>query len=228
MKKIFTTYYTPIFVVVAIIIAIYICLTTKAYVYDSGLDEVAKPTIEQIIEQSVETESMEISMQETSSIDVTLPTSKLETVVEETETKDVELYTEPIDMTIKATEPIEIEEDKTAEEFINLGRFKLTAYCSCEKCCGKWAYNRPKDESGNEIVYGSIGERLISGVSIAVDPDIIPYYSEVIINGNTYIAHDTGGHIEGNRIDLYFDNHDEALKFGVQYADVLLRIKNNY
>lgn len=104
----------------------------------------------------------------------------------------------------------------------SLGEFKLTAYCSCEKCCGKWALNRPKDDNGKDIVYGSTGTVLIAGTSIAVDPSVIPYGSQVEINGHTYIAHDTGGAIKGNRIDVYFDNHQDALNFGVQYAEVFL------
>lgn len=105
---------------------------------------------------------------------------------------------------------------------VSLGKFKLTAYCSCEKCCGKWANNRPKDKYGNEIVYGSIGERLTADYSIAVDPDVIPYGTEVIINNHTYKAQDCGGAINGNEIDVYFDNHQKALNFGVQYAEVFV------
>lgn len=104
----------------------------------------------------------------------------------------------------------------------SLGEFKLTAYCSCEKCCGKWALNRPKDENWKDIVYGSTGSILIAGTSIAVDPSVIPYGSQVEINGHTYTAHDTGAAIKGNRIDVYFDSHQNALNFGVQYADVYL------
>ena len=104
----------------------------------------------------------------------------------------------------------------------SLGEFKLTAYCSCEKCCGEWALNRPKDENGEDIVYGSTGSILIAGASIAVDPSVIPYGSNVEINGHTYTAQDTGGAIQGNRIDVYFDNHQDALNFGVQYAEVFL------
>lgn len=119
---------------------------------------------------------------------------------------------------------IEIETDKEIDaqviESISLGEFKLTAYCSCKICCNEYALNRPIDEDGNEIVYGAIGERLIEGYSIAVDPDIIPYGAEIIINGHTYKAQDCGGAIKGNRIDIYFENHEDALEFGVQYANV--------
>ena len=104
----------------------------------------------------------------------------------------------------------------------SLGEFRLTAYCSCEKCCGEQALNRPKDENGKDIVYGSTGTVLIAGTSIAVDPSVVPYGSKVEINGHTYTAHDTGGAIKGNRIDVYFDSHQDALNFGVQYAVVYL------
>lgn len=140
-----------------------------------------------------------------------------------TETETITIATTE---SLKSDETIDIYETTEAttnsQEFISLGEFKLTAYCSCSKCCGKWANNRPKDENGNDIVYGSIGERLKAGYSIAVDPDVIPYGTEVIINDNVYKAQDCGGAIDGNEIDVYFDNHNEALEFGVQYAEVYI------
>lgn len=128
------------------------------------------------------------------------------------------------DVTEEKNSVAESEEDMVVSETNkeSLGEFKLTAYCSCEKCCGKWALNRPKDENGKDIVYGSTGAILVAGTSIAVDPSVIPYGSQVEINGHTYTAHDTGGAIKGNRIDVYFDNHQDALNFGVQYAEVFL------
>ena len=63
---------------------------------------------------------------------------------------------------------------------------------------------------------------MVEGVSIAVDPSVIPYGTEVIINEHTYKAQDCGGAIDGNEIDVYFENHQEALNFGVQYAEVYM------
>lgn len=129
---------------------------------------------------------------------------------------------------VKVVELIEITQEAIPEEveeepeYISLGEFKLTAYCSCEKCCGKWAKNRPVDEEGNQIVIGASGEVLEAGISIAVDKNVIPYGSTVLINGQAYIAHDCGGAIKKNRIDVYFDDHQDALEFGVQYAEVFL------
>ncbi len=107
-------------------------------------------------------------------------------------------------------------------EYISLGEFKLTAYCSCEKCCGRWASNRPVDEDGKKIVIGASGEVLEAGISIAVDKNVIPYGSKVLIGDHEYIAHDCGGAIKQNRIDVYFADHQEALEFGVQYAEAFL------
>ena len=137
----------------------------------------------------------------------------------------------PVETTIVETEPIKpiskeikvvnisreapeiVNEPKI--EYISLGEFKITAYCSCSKCCGKWADNRP-----NGIVYGASGNELIPNYSIAVDPNIIPYGTKVYFNDNEYVAHDCGGSIKGNDIDLYFDSHDDALAWGVQYFEV--------
>lgn len=101
---------------------------------------------------------------------------------------------------------------------IDLGEFKLTAYCSCSKCCGEWAECRPED-----IVYGASGKELVAGVSVAVDTEIIPYGTVLVIDGREYEAMDCGGAVNGNHIDVYFNSHEDALEFGVQYANVSIR-----
>ena len=63
----------------------------------------------------------------------------------------------------------------------------------------------------------------VAGQTIAVDPSVIPYGSTVIIDGHEYIAQDCGGAIKGNRIDIYFDSHSEALDFGVREYEIFLR-----
>lgn len=119
-------------------------------------------------------------------------------------------------------EPEVLTYEQEAVDKIYLGEFVLTAYCPCEKCCGQYGVNRPIDENGDLIVYGAYGERLEAGVSIATDPNVIGFNQEVYINGVVYKAHDTGGNIKGNQIDIYMEGHDEAVEFGVQYADVYL------
>ena len=85
-----------------------------------------------------------------------------------------------------------------------------TAYCDCYNCCGKT----------DGIT--ATGTKATAGRTIAVDPDLIPYGSKVIINGNTYIAEDCGGAIQSNRVDIFFDSHSEALEWGVRKVEALV------
>lgn len=147
----------------------------------------------------------------------TEPTVELTTPPETVPKVTEPVYTEP-----PVTEPAPTAATESEDDWKSLGTFKLTAYCSCAKCCGKYAANRPLDENGNAIVYTASGARAQAGVTIAVDPSVISYGTEVQINGHTYIAQDTGGAINGGRIDVYFDNHQDALNFGVQYAEVFV------
>jgi 3D (Asp-Asp-Asp) domain-containing protein len=108
-------------------------------------------------------------------------------------------------------------------KWISAGDFTLTAYCSCEKCCGYWATVRPVDEYGNQIVYTASGEVAKPGVTVAVDTTMIPFGTELRIGDHVYIAQDTGNAITGSRIDVYFDNHQEAWEFGIQTAEVFVK-----
>ena len=122
-----------------------------------------------------------------------------------------------------------IDELKSEEyEFVYLGKFKATAYCSCEKCCGYWATIREKDENGNPIVKTASGAIAKAGVTIAVDKSVIPYETNVYVAGHGfYVAQDCGGAIVGNRIDVYFDSHEEAKKFNMGMKDLWVLIEKS-
>lgn len=100
-------------------------------------------------------------------------------------------------------------------ELISLGVYTITAYCACERCCGK----DPSDP-----LYGitATGTMATEGRTIAVDPSVIPYGTVVYIDEQAYVAEDCGGGIRGEQIDLYFDTHDEALQWGVQEREVFI------
>lgn len=86
-----------------------------------------------------------------------------------------------------------------------LGNFKLTAYCSCPVCCGIW--------SGGPTASGLMP---IENHTVAMAG--VPFGTNLIINGKLYTVEDRGtpyGHV-----DIYMNNHWDALQFGVQYADV--------
>lgn len=99
--------------------------------------------------------------------------------------------------------------------------FRVTAYCACEKCCGEWAKNRP-----NGVVYGAAGIELVAGVS-AASP--LPLGTVVEVEGlGKYVVQDRPAKwvIEKygeNQLDIYFDNHEEACAFGLQYLNVYIK-----
>lgn len=104
-------------------------------------------------------------------------------------------------------------EGQTAVAGQELGTFKITHYCACYECCGKY----PGDAD-----YGitATGTTATAGRTIAVDPNVIPLGSHVIIDGKEYVAEDVGGAIDGNRIDIYVSSHAEALALGVKNLPV--------
>ena len=111
-------------------------------------------------------------------------------------------------------------------EFIYLGSYKLTAYCSCKICCGDFATNRPVDANGNPIIYTSSGTIAQAGRTIGVNPSSIPYGTKVYIEGQgMFVAEDTGGGISANHIDIYMDSHEAALNSGLTYGGVWVLIE---
>lgn len=106
--------------------------------------------------------------------------------------------------------PREVETDAAPEpEWIEA---VATAYCPCEKCCGEWALNRP-----DGIVYTASGAVAQVGVTIAADWSVFPPGTVVYIDGiGERVVQDRGAAVKGNAVDLYFEDHDEALVFGRQ------------
>lgn len=104
----------------------------------------------------------------------------------------------------------------------SLGEFVLTAYCPCVKCCGEWSAEHPSRVGTDYIQKTASGTIPAAGRTISVDTSVIPFGTTVIIRGREYVAEDRGGAIKGNRIDIFFDDHDEALEFGRQTAEVFI------
>lgn len=122
----------------------------------------------------------------------------------------------------EANEKAKVDIDKKKKEYKNTytATFKTTAYCTCEICCGKYS-----PEVTGKISHTASGTVPLEGRTVAVDPDVIPIGSVVIINGHSYIAEDTGSAVKGNVIDIYFDSHQRALEWGCQYLEVTYIVK---
>lgn len=112
------------------------------------------------------------------------------------------------------TVPVDAAEGATPDQVTapDWVEFEATAYCACEKCCGTWAENRP-----DGIVYTASGAVAQEGVTIAADWDVLPAGTVVYIDGlGERVVQDRGGAVKGNAVDVYFEDHDEALVFGRQ------------
>lgn len=97
----------------------------------------------------------------------------------------------------------------------NIMEVTATAYCPCKECSDEW---------GNKTSTGAIAKE---GRTIAVDPKIIPYGTEVIIDGHTYYAEDCGGLIKGNMIDIYFDSHEKTELWGRKNIEIVISRTGN-
>lgn len=112
--------------------------------------------------------------------------------------------TEPVSVTETTTEPIETTTEPQTKTMLVVA----TAYCSCTKCCG------------NSDGITASGVKAKANHTIAVDKNVIPLGTVVLINGKQYVSEDTGGAIKGNRIDIYFDSHEQALEWGRQQIEI--------
>ena len=107
--------------------------------------------------------------------------------------------------------------DAPRQKLTYLGEYTVTGFCPCEKCCGKWAKNRPGGK-----VYGAGGIELIPNVSVAAP---LPIGTRLMINGKEYIVHDrTADWIvekyNSKVIDIYKPTHAEAWNVGNGKHDV--------
>lgn len=109
-----------------------------------------------------------------------------------------------------------IEPTEPEIQAISLGMFDCYAYYAGYESTGK----NPGDPAYGITYSGTVAT---AGRTVAVDPNVIPLGSLILVDGVPYIAEDTGDqYIQGNAIDIYFDSYDQAVQHGVQRHEVWL------
>ena len=95
----------------------------------------------------------------------------------------------------------------------SVGSWKITHYCSCKKCCGKWSDGH--FASGKEVYQGGVA------------CNWLPFGTKVIIDNIEYTVEDRGAKsLFGDKnnkikhIDIWTASHKQALKLGVVYKKV--------
>lgn len=118
---------------------------------------------------------------------------------------------------LEPEEPEEYENEKIEAALLQratrIDNVTVTHYDCCVECCGK----------ADGIT--ASGVRATPGVTVAVDPSVIPLGSDVLVDYGDgkiqyYRADDVGGAVKGNHIDLCVGSHEEALALGVRTAMV--------
>ena len=127
-----------------------------------------------------------------------------EDTTEENDTSETEESSENTEDSSDASENQSSSESTNSGQGKYLGNFTLTAYCNCAQCCGT---------AGNLTASGTVPT---AGRTVAMAG--VPFGTQLLINGNVYTVEDLGtpyGHV-----DIFFDNHSDALSFGLQSAEV--------
>lgn len=95
-------------------------------------------------------------------------------------------------------------------------RMRVTGYCPCSKCCGKHSDGRTANmhhiQWGDRFV--AADKKFAFGTEM-----IVPGYN----GGNVVEVKDRGRVIKGNRLDVFFNTHYSAQKWGTKYLDVKVR-----
>lgn len=95
-------------------------------------------------------------------------------------------------------------------------RMRVTAYCTCPRCCGKFS----------DGLTANLHKVRQGDVFVAADKKH-PFGTEMIIPGynqeRPVEVKDRGRLIKGNRLDVFFNNHKAAKKWGTRHLDVLVK-----
>src|SRR5699024_6283608 len=138
-------------------------------------------------------------------------TNESDEVAEEENSESDEATEEASDEADQATEEESNNEEETDNSDGETISAEATAYtASCDGCSGTTATGVDLNENSDEKV-------------IAVDPDVIPLGSKVHVEGyGTATAADTGGDINGDRVDLFMADEGDANSFGRQNVEVTI------
>ena len=136
----------------------------------------------------------------------------------------------PIGLRSAPPRPITKEDRAAVEEFLTskmhceVRVMRVTAYCSCKKCCGKWADVPPTERRLASGV--KLWDQLVTGTLFCAAPGEIPFHAAIAIpgyNGGFCVpVLDRGGAIVGDRIDVFIPDHAAARAWGAPLLQVVI------
>ena len=124
---------------------------------------------------------------------------------------DIELFSSEIPLLITTTG-----QGHSYDDGWRTVHMRVSAYCPCRKCCGE--HSDGLTASAHRIRGGDM--------FVAADNRydfktrfIIPGYNE----SKPVEVLDRGSAIKGDRLDVFFHSHEEAMEWGLKYIDVKVR-----
>lgn len=96
----------------------------------------------------------------------------------------------------------------TGERSESLGMFTTTGYCNCPKC----------NTGGYTLTYSGTVPK--ARHTISADLDLYPIGTKLMIGDIIYTVEDKGTHVDGNWIDVYYEDHDDAWGHGMKTEEV--------
>lgn len=90
----------------------------------------------------------------------------------------------------------------------SLGIFTTTGYCTCTQCCS----------AGWTLTYSGTVPK--ANHTISADINHYPIGTRLMIDDVIYTVEDIGTHVEGSWVDIYYDNHDDAVAHGMKQQEV--------
>lgn len=176
-----------------ILIVFIIFITPKFLNFMETQNDILKIKNEEMIILNDVTENVTIN---------TIAEPKIEIKSEETQTKEEKVTSRSNKKRENQSQNNSTQKSSVSQTQNGYIKFEATAYCPCKQCCGKT----------NGIT--ASGAKAKAGVTVAM-PSKYKFGTKIEIKGmGTYIVQDRGGAINGNRIDIFFNTHQEALKFG--------------
>lgn len=111
------------------------------------------------------------------------------------------------------TEPDNSEPNSHQPDRCQTVPMRVTAYCPCPKCCGRFSDG-----------ITACAHKIKPGDTFVAADRMYPFGTEMIIpgynNARPVKVLDRGDAISGNRLDVFFPSHQQALNWGVRYIDV--------
>lgn len=152
-----------------------------------------------------------------------LPVPKAEyptLIVQEEDSSEEGIDSSNVNQTIEYVEPKNLIQE--VEDITPITtKLNTSAYCSCEICCGKTDGKTASGKMATTWHTVAAGKSYPMGTIIYI-PDLADKP-----NGGWFVVEDRGGAISNEKLDVFLNTHEEAIKFGRRSLEVYIYIPNN-